>query len=51
LIGIEKGQIMEWLEILENIGLFIVGSWVGVFITAIFSATGDNDQQKGKKND
>jgi hypothetical protein len=51
LIGIEKGQIMEWLQILENIGLFIVGSWVGVFITAIFSATGDDDQQKGKKND
>lgn len=40
---------MEWLEILENIGLFIVGAWVGVFITAIFSATGRDDQQKGKK--
>ena len=42
---------MEWLEVLENIGLFIVGSWVGVFITAIFSATGEDKQQKGKKND
>ena len=40
---------MDWLEILENIGLFIVGSWVGVLITAIFSATGTDEDKKGKK--
>ena len=40
---------MYWLEILENIGLFIVGSWVGVLITAIFSATGEDEKKERKK--